>query len=449
MVRIALIGDRLVAKLPGGRFRVVKRLCLPAAKRRALFAAMKVWDGQTRFERVPAGIPGVMAGEHRFFGLRKLEPGGQPGGEQLELPPWLLKADNPESAPADEREKGESRPKDTDEVSEASDSPSEDAEVHGGDGNSGEVDAPAETSSDEERAGSEPQTSSPDSEQAADGEPQPADLSRAGEEDDPSKSEEDARREALAEQYAPARQARGDEVFRNSPGAAPVKTGVVEPPSAAGKDLKKVLARLFKGWSSEAGEDTGGQMASPRIHGAALVREMTTGRWNMSRVFRQELEERPRTILVAADVSGSCSASSGHTVGICQALTKVWPQLLFVTHANGSVVSVTHNGVTETGWGWGDAPRIADLVEDHRILGVLLFGDADGLSELEPVWRDERCQVIWLDSYCASYGKVFKTSYRRVYGVAEPESGDDPAYYAGVHDSESAAVALRMALRRK
>ena len=51
------------------------------------------------------------------------------------------------------REEGESREKETDEVAPTSDSPSEESEMHGGDGNSGECDAPAETSSPEEREG--------------------------------------------------------------------------------------------------------------------------------------------------------------------------------------------------------------------------------------------------------------------------------------------------------
>jgi hypothetical protein len=438
---VSLIGDHLVAQLSGGRFRVVKRLLMPAAKRRALFEAL-ISNGRPWppiYVEVPAGTPSVPAGTYRFhLVVNRVDP-------DLGLPGWLTK----QIEPADEREEGESRSKDTDEVSEASDSPSEDAEVHGGDGNSGEVDSPAETSGEDRSGPDSPEGEDSHGEQSAG--PQPVDLSQAGE-DDPAKSEEDKRREQLAEQYAPARQKMGDEVFRNGPNASVVQSEVVEPPAAVGKDLKKVLTRLFKGWSSESGEDTGGQMTSPRVDGAALVREMATGRWNMSRVFRQEIEERPRTIMVAADVSGSCSAASGHTVGICQALTKVWPELLFVTHANGNVETVTRNGVTES-IERRSPPRIVDLVKGHKILGVLLFGDADGLSELEPVWLDERCQVIWLDSYCASYGKVFETSYRKVYGSAggtpatlRPEGGD-PVYFGGVGCHHSASVALRMALR--
>lgn len=53
------------------------------------------------------------------------------------------------------KEQGESRPKGTDEVRPQSDNPSEDSEFHGGDGNSGECDAPAQTSSDAARDGQE------------------------------------------------------------------------------------------------------------------------------------------------------------------------------------------------------------------------------------------------------------------------------------------------------
>lgn len=57
--------------------------------------------------------------------------------------------------PKKDRPAGESRPKDTDEVSSTSEGPSDSAELHGGDGNSGEVDAPAQTASQDSRESKE------------------------------------------------------------------------------------------------------------------------------------------------------------------------------------------------------------------------------------------------------------------------------------------------------
>jgi hypothetical protein len=65
----------------------------------------------------------------------------------------LIDANGKPPQSAENREEGESREKGTDEVAPTSDSPSEESEMHGGDGNSGECDSPAETSSPEEREG--------------------------------------------------------------------------------------------------------------------------------------------------------------------------------------------------------------------------------------------------------------------------------------------------------
>lgn len=65
----------------------------------------------------------------------------------------LIDANGKPPQSTENREEGESREKETDEVAPTSDSPSEESEMHGGDGNSGECDSPAETSSPEEREG--------------------------------------------------------------------------------------------------------------------------------------------------------------------------------------------------------------------------------------------------------------------------------------------------------
>ena len=65
----------------------------------------------------------------------------------------LIDANGKPPQSAENREEGESREKETDEVTPTSDSPSEESEMHGGDGNSGECDSPAETPSPEEREG--------------------------------------------------------------------------------------------------------------------------------------------------------------------------------------------------------------------------------------------------------------------------------------------------------
>lgn len=65
----------------------------------------------------------------------------------------LIDANGKPPQSTENREEGESREKGTDEVAPTSDSPSEESEMHGGDGNSGECNSAAETSSPEEREG--------------------------------------------------------------------------------------------------------------------------------------------------------------------------------------------------------------------------------------------------------------------------------------------------------
>ena len=65
----------------------------------------------------------------------------------------LIDANGKPPQSTENREEGESREKGTDEVAPTSDSPSEESEMHGGNGNSGECDSAAETSSPEEREG--------------------------------------------------------------------------------------------------------------------------------------------------------------------------------------------------------------------------------------------------------------------------------------------------------
>lgn len=498
-IYLGLQGDRLVT-IKEGRVVVVKRLVgLSCRSRKDLLRTLAcVWGGAK-----------VNEGGCKFYirhPLRKEE------GEEInkrfvgvKLPAWLLNGGG-DNSPSTQREAGENRRKDTDEVSEQSDDPSDDAEHHGGDGNSGEVDAPAVTSSEEERAGKEEGGSSrpPNPSKAGEGDGEgkgeegeregegegegaeggesgngshgegirPTDLSTAreacegAETSDKISNEEQRQKNPLKEQYAPkGEMARGDETYRNGRTSSVVRTEVTEPSAKVGIALKKVLKRLFKGWSSVPSDETGGQASSPRISGSSLIREMSTRRWNTSRVFREELECQPKMILVAADVSGSCSASSGHTVGICQALTKVWPELLFVTHANSDVGSVTKNGKTVSDW--EVIPSFKDLVIGHRVLGALLFGDADGFERLHAVLAETvkaSGQIIWLDSYRAKYGEVIAGKWTKVYGIGKDSfrgnilgrdydfkySGLDPfQYYIGVNNEETAACALRQALRNK
>ena len=225
---------------------------------------------------------------------------------------------------------GESRPKETDEVAESSDDPSEDSDTHGGDGNSGEVDSPAELPSMDHRTG----------EASAQAPPKPADLSRAG--------------ESEGETPRPQKEEAEDRWRLHRPATGTTSPVPELPRGKDVKSLKKALERLFTGFlEADSRKGTGLWEPGPRWDGGRLVREMKSQRWDLTRARRPELGGTAR-ILVAADTSGSCSAASGATVGLCQALTQLWPQLVFVNHGNGAIGEISVQGRTEER-DWQDA----------------------------------------------------------------------------------------------
>ena len=282
------------------------------------------------------------------------------------------------------------RPKDTSEVAEASDDPSEDAELHGGDGSSGEVDHPAENPS--------------------------AWVDCDGEE-----------AEASAVAPAPSRCSYTPEA----------------PSGAVARDLRRALRRLFDAMLGQASEELGDDHSSARCDGRKMVREMVSQRWDLARTHRTEVASEPR-IVVAADTSGSCSASAGVTVGLCAALTKIWPELIFVEHSNGAIFRTVSRGV-ET---HHSDPRLdtdwVGLLEREEVAGFVLFGDGDGYEHFSRVWEEAQCPVLWLDSYCAKHG------LRHVPGSKWGDSASTLlSYWQGVNSSELAAQAIRAELRRK
>jgi hypothetical protein len=327
---------------------------------------------------------------------------------------------------------GEVREKETDEVAEQSDDPSEDAEMHGGDGNSGEVDAPAETSSEEPRA---------------------ADLSAAGMAS--GEGSEDLDSESQSEDVVPEEADASERKTRGK--TKPIITPVVPCEIRKGKELVTILEKLFKGWMKPS-DDIGGYVNSPRIDGVKVCKAAYTLQY--SQLQREELDTKPKRIIVAADVSGSCSASSGMTCGICEQLTLLWPELVFVRHANGDIMDYTVDGEihsSRVSYTWENNTTWESLVDQYKIMGAILFGDADGFAHFSKLWRDLNAPTAWLDSYCCSHG-VVKEAEMPTFHVDLGNCNICPAhhahdvhckYYVGINSPESAAVALRMYRRER
>lgn len=314
------------------------------------------------------------------------------------------------------------RPKDTDEVHESTSQTTN--ETHGGSGNSGEVDSSSETATEEDRAAREA-------------------------------SRREAKAPDVAAQYKSRRVDRYLRTIRCQGGhsATPIPQPVVSLTSGEGRDLNKALSRLFSAFASEANDQFGGQCESPRLDGAKLVRELVTRRLALNRTRREELASTATKFLIAADVSGSCSAASGATVGICRAVAAANPHVTFVTHANGSICEVTcgslQYNVDPHKDGTMDTVSVGIWQKLIRgTAGAVLFGDADGFGCFAHLWRTYRTPVVWLDSYCCSQAEVTAGDFHRVYGYDEHPADGLVRYVYGVNSASTAALAIRQLLRK-
>jgi len=219
--------------------------------------------------------------------------------------------------------------------------------------------------------------------------------------------------------------------------------------------LDRLLARLSVGLGSEP---------SPRLHARRLVSELAARRARLSRARREELE-RPLTI-VAADVSGSCSAVATETLAAALACAEADPTVLVIEHSNGYVHALYGERARELGAlaeglaagqqnlldGIGLAsdreallgrPRESwwrALLQRYRVAGVVAFGDADAGDIYHELDR-AGVPVYWLDSHCCA-----ALGYR-----PRPSSGQrlrHGAYWIGVSSAQGAAYALREMARR-
>jgi hypothetical protein len=399
-----------------------------------------------------------------------------------------------EQAAEDDRELGEDRAKNTDEVAEASDDPSEDAEMHGGDGNSGEVDAPAETSSVDERQGDSPEDGESDGEnggeegqgEAGDGETQAEASESDGEgngdwptfsyDGDASelenffrfleyieavveKQQEVSVEDALAEDEAElnvdftAFEAKGSHGgVHASFESLKERAQWCDPKDIA--DIKRQLGRMFNAFNDIAGDEQ-----SPRISGKKLVTELVAKRYNLARARREELQ--PGVKLLMVDVSGSCSAASQEVLAAAAELAEVDPQIVIILHSNGhpeEVYGQAAAGVDSADW-YEHAHDLnfvwwTDLIERCNIIGVVSWGDWDAGFILEKL--AEVAQLAWFDSYGASQGvkpacKALREGAGGVYSRnGDPSSGwkEQPvSWWQGVNNAATTAIALRRAVK--
>jgi len=206
----------------------------------------------------------------------------------------------------------------------------------------------------------------------------------------------------------------------------------------AARDILRALRRLVAAVASSAPDQQ-----SPRYDGRKLISELVSRRCAVGRARREELG-LPR-LVVACDVSGSCSSAAPGTIAAAQALTAARPDVVVVEHSNGFPLAVTVNGARR----YADRfPRTLSwwktLVPADSIL--LAFGDWDA-GDIYVALAQTGRKVIWLDSYAARAAGVRRV--RKGVEIWTPEAGVCIRHwYTGVNSPARAAIALRDALRK-
>lgn len=355
-----------------------------------------------------------------------------------------------------QRELGEDRAKDTDEVAEASDSPSEEAELHGGDGNSGEVDAPAETRSEDDRSGASPE----EGDSSDEGEDRPTfeydedaseaknferflDFVKEMEAHEAQLSSEEAQAEKVEQKLdVTPLSAKGSHGGVNASMEMLERCGDRADPRAIGEIVRQI-EKIFRTFTDNAGQEI-----SPRLSGKRLVRELVSKRVNLARARREELQ--PGTKVLMCDVSGSCSAVCRETLAACAAVAKADPQVVVVVHSNGypeQVVGQAAAGIAVSkkyGDATGKAAFWTRLMEQCRVIGTINWGDWDAGEELKLL--AERAPLVWLDSYCARDG--VKSASKKLRSGASSWKTQPVAWWQGVNDAATTVIALRQAAKK-
>ncbi len=351
-------------------------------------------------------------------------------------------------------EKREQHKTGSDEVAPTSDSPSDESGLHGGNGNSGEVDHVAETSNQEE--GRRPQAQAEGKNAAADDvSDAPSRAEDTSQSADPTVVDHLGNRDSDSvphDEDTPADSSDGDssscsensnhhtgegDILRRAepdisvdtpdhitddPGSA-ARSGIfggdhlARPPRPC-KHARAITRELGRVLGVGATIGYGDDPCS-RYHGSKFISEMVSRRWALHRT-RRTIEKKPAYLLV--DVSGSCSS-------FC---TELWDAATEIAKKEGGVIvgdklpqswdAPFHAMVHSNGARIDEDADISVLTNAPTGV-VLALGDSDAY----PLYRilAEHHKVIWLDNFRASRSHVKREHDKyliRYSGVGGPES---------------------------
>jgi len=201
------------------------------------------------------------------------------------------------------------------------------------------------------------------------------------------------------------------------------------------KAVERALRRLI------AQVDLGGVDPTPRVDGRRLVRELVIRRANLGRVGRREATLP--IVVLAADVSGSCSAVCDETLAAAVAIAEDLAEVVVVRHSNGILVDAVGVAVAARAGRLPPDPHehLADFVRSLRrpVAAVVAWGDQDAGHDYATLCEGGAATYL-LDSYAARHGARPASANLRqaAAGWAQQPKG----WWQGVNNAASTATAL-------
>jgi hypothetical protein len=189
--------------------------------------------------------------------------------------------------------------------------------------------------------------------------------------------------------------------------------------------IHRQLLKLIRRHDPTTTSQTPGHRPDPH----RLIREATTRRWHIARAR----QPRPAGhILLICDCSGSCSAVCDATLGAC----------LRIAHLHHDVTTL----VTSNSWVAGTNATITTWLAHHRLRPSLtvIFGDWDAGAEYQAL-AAAGADLIWFDSYAAKHGVRPASRHLRAPAARWPRQ--PLAWYQGVNSAAATITALNHLLR--
>lgn len=344
----------------------------------------------------------------------------------------LILAAGAPKAPPPTTKPGESRPKDTSEVSPGGGG---DSDMHGGDGASGEVDDPngPSSSSEEVTDAQTPPRGGGQGDRQAEGTPQGAPPAgpppAAGAERREAREGEtgaspDRDPESDTPELAPGE---AKPSGRRGQGKAPrpdLGSGDASSPAAASTARRSFggvvvtpedIAREYPAAVLAAGQvvrairrlaDDLGTLGdpTPKLDGARLVRELAGKSYRLARARRAAAE--PAVVAILVDVSGSCAGVANALLASAVEAARLDDRVAVIVHSNGQMVDGYRPiGRPLAGLTWTHDDTVgellAPLVSAGRIGRVIWAGDGDGMPDLVTLAKASTRPLIWADSFGA------------------------------------------------